>query len=352
MSSQILKSFDVQADSNGYWEYHANSSLFSTGSYRVQVQDDSGKTQEKSLIVLQKTANQTTLPQAPSFFSRENAINLIYFILLLAIIALLGFNLYYLIRKSSSRISRTQINLRRNPKGIASRQISRNFTTGKTKKHLSKKIKLLFLAIIILIIIALGAILAFRYYNKIKAPSIVNVSGSLINPLNNQGFSGVDLASGNISIKTSNSGAYNFNQIKSDEGIKITYPTLLKSLVETADKSGNQNIYFNPDMDNVLIRVIDFEARSQLDKIYPYLYPAAKQKITLSDFTKNYQSIFTSADINNQTINLGKTEVIGEWNNKKYDLLIPQVVAINVINRDQDETFYLVFDSNQWWIVK
>jgi len=335
-SNADLKNIDIQTDVNGYWEYHTNSGDFGMGSYQIDVIDESGNKQTKSLVVLQKATGQATGLQAPNFFSRGNAANLIYITLFLAVMVLPVVNLYYLIKKAKGQLSNKAI-----------RQLSK-----KPKKQLNMTAKPLLFIIVILVIVVLSAVLAFRNYNKLKAPSLINISGSLINPLNNQGFGGVDLSSGNVSIKTSNSGAYNFGQIKSDEGIKITYPTLLRSLVETTDSSGNKNMYFNPDMDNVLIRVIDLESRNQFDKVYQYLYPAAKQKITLDQFTQDYTSIFSSADISNQTINIGKTEIIAGWNNKKYDFLIPQVVAINVINRNQNETFYLVFDNNQWWIVK
>lgn len=191
------------------------------------------------------------------------------------------------------------------------------------------------------------------FSSALKSDKTIDISGNLISPLDKKGIAGADVSFGGTSSRTDVSGFYSFSAIRPSEGIKINHPEIKKAILKKENLGIGENVYFDPAMFNELIAVADLESRGKFSEIYKnHLNPLVKNKISESDFLKNYQATFNSANLADQELVITKTELFEKESIDKYDILVPVLVRIGVENKDKKTTYELVYDSGKWTIIK
>lgn len=338
------QSIEVQSNAEGYWEYQADPALFSNGLYNIISEDANGNKQEKSIFIFcEETPCGTKKPAESTGSILGNAINIkenqyLYISIIVAMLLMLILTFIFF----KIKFKKIEIKF---IKKVEGKKILRKIIPETFQRKVIKPLFVICLALIIIII-------SYNFYlNKGSDTkgNLINITGKTINPLDNLGYSNVELTYGNNTIKTSSSGEYVFNQIFQNTILKINNPSLIRNInkLVVADK---ETFYFHPDLFNMLSRVIDNESREDSEKNYEYLFPdlnADKNK-----FLKNYKTIFGSKDINDQELIIVQTEMINNWLASKYNKYINQVISIEVTNDGKNDTYYFTYAGGKWWLVK
>jgi len=336
VENNSLQNFDFQSNKDGSWNLIINESV-TPGPHSFIVEDEYGNTDEAIFYLLKE--EKPTFSKDYGFIEsltvKTTALNYISLILFLALIISL-FNIWRLAKTAD--------------------------TGASASPH---KTKHLYHAYIFIASVLLFSFLGINFYPKIKTgvmekqtvykPAVISkISGQLIDPLTLQGVK-ADLTNGSTVVHTSLSGYFVFSNIDLNQGIKINNPDLMKTINYTPKKSlikENFPLYFNAQMYNELSKLTDFEARGKITDAYKLLPNLAKNKINKNDFIKNYTTILTPENINDQEITIEEIEIKNNWLSDKYDLTFSQVVAIRIQSNDKTDNYYLVFEQGLWKILK
>jgi len=345
MSSQAFKTFEVITNPDGTWNLDVDKNIFDSGNYNIVTEDEGGAKEQKSLIVLNEkdsTLGNNITVEKKGLGDYFTVINFILFIILIIILA---FNLFYLYKK---------IKTSKKKKKNSAREIVFKLKIIYWFRNILKNKKAVFgFYLVVLFFIVLTFVFSqTNLKQKIFSPQIINISGSLIDPLTNLGVSGIDLTVGNLSIKTEKSGGYTFNQISSDKKIKINNPNLVRSFLIGGLNDNKKDIYFNLKAFNFLSKIIDLEARGKYDSIYDEFYPPLKESVSREDFIKNYKTIFTNQDVGMQEINLSKLEYSNKLEVKKYKNYFQKVLSVTVENINTKEDYYLINYNDSWYLIR
>ena len=322
-----------------------NTQADQSGKWQITIPNDFGPGQHTAIIKDQSSGNKGVVifknPEKPYLINKIQKVipeGFFYAMLLIFLIMLLLLvNYFFLSRKN--RLKERRKDLQRYLRGI--------------------KFASIFCLVLLLALFIAG--LAFnkniswiglfkKQITKIQEKPF-DVTGSIVDTSDGKGVSGLDLSVGNVSIHTSEGGFFSFNSINSSSEIKITAPQLTKALAKKVDGK-EMKVLFDYDMYNKLINVIDLESRGKIGDIYDkYLSDGIKNKTSKADFIKNYNSIFTDANILDQKIVIGKVELIKDWVSKKYDIEQKNVISIEAFNGSKSKIFDLIFDGKNWFLV-
>ena len=338
-----LQTYELRSDSQGAWQLDIDESI-PPGPHIVNVEDQYGNQNEVLMYVVADSQSAETAAPAsanqleiidrlttvlPPFFSW-------LILLLFAIIAVLSLNLVRLAHRADQSAA-----------------------AGEKKRHLRHALAF---ALIIILAASLTGLLINRetnflspFFPKKAAITEVKLSGRLLSPQNGQGVPGVDMVSGNTSLRTSSSGQYIFDHVGAASGLRVTYATLSRALVilpPAAAAEEVMNLYFDPEMFNALIRVIDLEARGRLGDVYNYLPAAVQSQINRADFTAKAQTIYNSQNVADQEIKIRATRLLDQWTAKDYQQIFYRVVAVTVAANGREDQYWLVRENGAWVVVK
>ncbi len=338
-TNQPQATIDIQTDAQGNWEAQFPQNL-APGLHKIIVETENGEQHDMALLNLQ-VRSQAPIESAPVSYGHY-----LYPVALLTILVLI----------------------------LAVNNLRLMVKAKKDKRSLEKRQKNMTL---VTVLAALFSILVFCFvayqsgWFKSQASNsdsvqpiydvpvdkevgLVDVNGLVLDPLEDVGVAGVDLMVKEVSIRTQEGGAYNFAQIPADSYIRITHPALKKALLKTVWSDGQQqmNILFNIDMLNTLLTVIDLEAAGKYWQIYEYLPEKIKATVHPDIFHEQYVASFTSGDLNQQNIVVNKQEVLDAWRSEGYDVLFEKAVHVEFLNREQKVSYYLVYENNEWKVIK
>lgn len=316
---------DIQTDEYGNWSTEILNNL-EPGVHTAVLQTSDGREQDVAFFVLQDEPGVIEQVQSvvPPFF---NGLILVLF----ALICLLSWNSIRLARKMD-KTNRDKMNMR--------------YTKG--------AILLSVAAIVIALVVGIFVNKdneVFEDWFDTSEPTLVTVSGTVLDPLTESGVEGVDLTVGKVSVHTSNTGSYTFPSIDKTKGIKITHPKLIRSLRYQVQGEASQNIYFNAEMYNLLINVVNNEARGLYQDNYQYVHRDIKNAVDEIQYARDHEStksIFSLDDLADQELGISSVRVISSWTNEMYTVKFDNVVEIEVLDDDMKQTFYLISTDDGW----
>lgn len=331
-----LQNFEFRSNQDGSWNLMINESI-APGPHSFIVEDESGNTDEVLFYLLKEKKPTVSKDYGfiENFTTKTTSLNYINLILFLALLISL-FNIWRLAKKAQTEA----------------------LATPHKTKYL--RFSYLFIAGTLLL-----SFLSINFYPKIQAnllekqtvykPEMISkISGQLIDPLTLQGVK-ADISGNNTVVHASDSGYFVFSNLDLKQGIKINNPDLMKTVNYSPKKSvikENFPLYFNAQMYNELSKLMDLEARGKITDAYKLLPNLAKNKINKNNFIKNYSTILTPENINDQNITVEEVEVKNNWLSDKYDLTFSQIVAIRIQSNDKTDNYYLVFEQGLWKILK
>jgi hypothetical protein len=207
--------------------------------------------------------------------------------------------------------------------------------------------------ITIIIILALG-IVAYLLLVPERGEKTVRISGSVVEFLTRSPVSGVDLTVNDTSIKTDDSGQFVFTDVSVKEGIRLTHPELLRAIVKLPDTNSREqttDILFDVPLYNMLITIIDREARGNIEAVYEYLAPEIKEKISRESFRKEYSPIFAEADIINQEIVLRSMLRNNDYYNSDLDIRFSDIALFEVVNNEETKQYRFINKDTDWQLI-
>lgn len=332
--------YDFQSDNNGNWQFEFSDKL-APGPHTVIVEDTEGNQDQVMMYVVKEpvptTVNQpkieildrvTTL--MPPFFLYAAAVLLISIVLLMI-------NHIRLARKAD----KGELN-----------GLERHYTRGAA-----------IFCLIILVVVCITGVWLNRKTNFISdliqrhvtPVEAVRFSGKIMDPVTLQGVGGVDVTSGDTSIRTSGSGQFIFDNVSPSTGVRINYADLLRAITFLPGKYSaeqNVNLYFNVNLFNNLIRVIDLESRGKFGDIYPYLAPEIRQKITREQFADGATTYFGPQNISEQDIKVAGTKIFDNWVSPKYDIRFAKVLEIELSVNGHNELYHIAWSGDGWQLIK
>ncbi|MEI6238013.1 MAG: Ig-like domain-containing protein [bacterium] len=187
--------------------------------------------------------------------------------------------------------------------------------------------KMIFARNELLILSALLAFIALMFFfssfigqnNGLNSDNYSNVSGQVLDPINNQAVNGVDLVVGDTSIKTSDGGNFSFDNVNEKIGIKVTSPNLHKTLYFVQNR--NSDIFFDANMYNSLF--------------------LAFEKVNSNE---------NKANVISQDMKISDVKVITPYFSDKLNERFDKVVEITIDNKGKSET-YIANKSGEIWRV-
>lgn len=332
------QTFQLQSDAAGNWNMVVDQKV-APGPHIVTVQDDQGNETQVMMYILdngQVTAQlpgMTATSAEPTVIDRLTNVTPPFLFYALGIMAIMIIVLII----NALRLSKK---------------------TGAAPGNKNKGLNYLLLIVIAIILIAtLVTSFGYRANNfwpwgrPAKQYSIVEVSGRLIDPLTQSGAANVDLVSGNTSIRTSAGGQFLFSNVTA-EGIRATHVNLLRAFVFLPDASQAKqqaNIYFDVNLYNTLVKIIDLEARGKNFEVYSLLSPQIKEKITADKYQAAAKSIFAPVNINDQQVNLLESALLDNYEAKNYNLKFNKVLRLRVAANEKTDDYYFGSDGQGGW---
>lgn len=214
---------------------------------------------------------------------------------------------------------------------------------------MTKKIIISLVAIFILG--AVGVYFTMLFEEKEK---MVRVSGVVIDPLTRTPISGVDLAVGDTTIRTGESGNFVFTDVSTKKGIRLTHPEILRAITRLPEE--NTDILFDVFLYNTLITIIDREARNNLDFVYSKLAPEIRKKVSRELFQSEYGPLFSEEDIANQEIVVKRMKKTEDYYNKQLGLRFNDVIEFEITNSGESRWYKLIYlddplDGSSWNLI-
>lgn len=190
---------------------------------------------------------------------------------------------------------------------------------------------------------------------------IIKVSGSITAPRTHTPIAGVDLAVGDTSIRTEDSGHFIFSEVSTEIGMRLTHPELLRAVVKLPNprlvKEGAEvmDIPFDIPLYNRLITIVDREARGNLDTVYNHLAPRVQEKLSREIFQKEYKPLFREEDITNQEIVVQDVARMADYYNEELDLRFSNIIEFKLVNDDMTKWYRFVYqdtdDGPVWQLI-
>lgn len=201
-------------------------------------------------------------------------------------------------------------------------------------------------------------VLQFDLHTKIKNVFFGNqekvvltqLHGKMINPKTAQDVSGMDLMIGDDAIRVNSQGEYNFDLIEGADGVKITHPELHRSIFKTTEGHEKMNIYFDVDLFNQLIDLVNFEAVNKYQKIYELLDTHTMSKVSRADFIQSYTDIVEMTNMSDQLLIITKINTVESYINS-YNVEYVDVIEIEVSINDTLERYYFISQANEWLFI-
>lgn len=204
-------------------------------------------------------------------------------------------------------------------------------------------------------------IVAFVLRQEPKGPEeqeeiFVKVSGVVKDARDFSPIEGVDLTVGDTSIRTGEAGTFVFPSVSTLRGIRLTHPELLRAMVklpETDKPEQLGDILFNVPLYNLLITIIDLEARDKLEEVYDKFSPEVKVKLNKEQFRTQYVRLFSESDVTNQEIYIKSLAKRNDYLNEKQDIRFKEVVEFSIVNKGEGQVYRFIYEPKlgQWFLI-
>ena len=188
------------------------------------------------------------------------------------------------------------------------------------------------------------------FSNKQEEVILTQLQGKMINPKTSQDVAGMDLTVGDDAVRVDDGGEYNFDLIKDADGVKITHPELHRSIFKIIEGDEKMNIYFDVDLFNQLIGLVNLEAVDKYEKIYELLDTHTATKVSKVEFTQSYTDIVERANMSDQVLIITKINTVENYKNN-YSVEYTDAVEIEVSTNDILEKYYFVDQDDKWLFV-
>ncbi|MBU1613373.1 hypothetical protein KKC87_03000 [Patescibacteria group bacterium] len=328
---------DFQSDSQGRWNFQIDQKL-APGQHIITVVDENNNSDTAVLYVTEEAKqpqviNTVTNIIPPAFF----------WALLLLFIIIVFLTVY------TMRLARTA---------------DEDEQTEEADRRYHHTVNAILICSILLLITFLVGLYVNRETNflnrlvssqMMKTRKEARVSGQIIDPVTLEGVKGVDLVVGDTNVRTSESGQYVFGAVNTAEGVRLTYPNLIRALVllpSTGKDVQQMDLHFDADMFNVLVQTVDLEMRGIYSDIYVYLAPEIKAETSMDKFVNSHNTIFTPANIVDQQIYVVGTKIIDNYVIEKYGLKFNKAVEVSVKVNDKIDTYYFTYTADGWRLLK
>jgi len=317
------------SDKDGNWNMELSTDL-EPGMHTVVAQDEYGNTDHFLLYIQEpNTTHTTACKQCPSQKQTQQQSNKFlenYWWLL--ILALLLINIFLLTKLRNK----------------------------KKRKLLSKNKKRILIITLIIILIGGGYFLnkKLNIISKTKSPttkeqisniykpSFNKITGRIINPITMKGVKDIDLTVGENTIHTDEGGHYIFNSIKNNTGIQINSQKLTRSILKLFEKTSNMDIYFNANLLNTLIEIVNLESTNEYTAIYNKLSKKTKEKIDKNKFISTYKDNFTLKNLSDQLLKIEKIET--KKDSKK-------TIEITILSNTKKDKYLFSYIENKWTLI-
>lgn len=358
------RTYDFQSDASGNWDMKISNDL-TAGPHVVTVEDDKGNLDQAIMYVIKdtKTATGTTSVTTQNQIVMVDRVTKtvpdslhIPIGIMAALCLILSTVLTILARladKEEKLLAKVDLSSQ-----VPGQQIS-----AKHKIHHFLQYAVVIATLSLVVVVGVGIWLnretnfLSRFFHPVPASALINeISGQVIDPITRAGVAGADLVSGQTSIRTSGSGGFIFSLVNPADGIRMTHPGLLRSIVimpESTPKQQRLDILFNEQMYMVLTRVLDAEARGQIADIYSkYLSPDIKNQITSEVFVQRYSNVMTAKNITDQQITIRSMKVVDNYVIKKYQSTLNKAIVLTLNLNGEDAVYVLQPAGDKWYIAK
>lgn len=204
-------------------------------------------------------------------------------------------------------------------------------------------IKTILIAILVIGVVTLFIVLSGTQNRLVK------IAGIVVDPVTDTPVSGIDLVVGDTNIRTSDSGNFVFPAVDTHTGIRLTHPDLLRAVVVlpakgTSDKSSD--IFFNTELLNTLITIVDMEARDNIEAIYEFLLPEIKEQLSKEEFRKEFEQFFVKENITDQEITIRGMSRDSDYFNKKFDTRLKDVIEFELILGKENKWYRFIWEDD------
>ena len=328
--------YDVQTDNQGNWGLEIEN-IFESGLHSAIVKTPEG---QKVDVLLFNIEDQLTLPQIKAI-DFDSSFSLVAFLILAS--SLLVYSLYTI----------------RLGKKIDVCQVAREKEAlTKRKKFTHQAAAVSFLVFIIAVTTIYGIVrdqeIAVQQQlqdelSQQLPDKQVNLKGVVYRPFDRQPVEGVDLKSGERAVRTLDSGSFQFNEIGLRNGIFLTYPGLSRALKLSVSDQERQDIIFDYELYNSIIRLAELEARGNREAIYDSLPEQVRKYIRRNDFLDKYSSLYDRDDLVDQYLEVAEVREIKNWT-ADYGLS-GDVVSVTLNNDGAQAEYMLLNNQGAWQLV-
>ncbi len=178
--------------------------------------------------------------------------------------------------------------------------------------------------------------------NKLKA-----ISGLVVEPLEQQPISGLNLSLNEVSITTDKSGYYSFTDLKKqDNFIRLNEPNLKQAFKIYIKNKSKMNIYFDVDLYNLLFEILNLESDNKYGIIYNKLSPELKTKINKNDFINCYQDVVDKDFKQQQSIDILDVDLLEKILIE--DMKFTKIIKFKVLINNKVDNYYFIKNNNNW----
>ncbi|MCB9798285.1 hypothetical protein H6758_01000 [Candidatus Nomurabacteria bacterium] len=180
---------------------------------------------------------------------------------------------------------------------------------------------------------------------------VVRLKGYMLDPIQNTGLINLELTAGDTTLRTGESGLFQFDQVDTGIGVRLNHPQL-RSSYAFRYPAGEYTIPFDIDLYNLLYRILDAEAKGALGQMYEVLHPVVQSQVQQSVFIQEYPVLFEKADLPIQSVQLRNVVL---YDKRKFSGLkgsFENVVEMTVIRGTKLKTYAFAKTGDSWYLVQ
>jgi Na+-transporting methylmalonyl-CoA/oxaloacetate decarboxylase gamma subunit len=331
----------VKPDAQGYWSYTLPTNL-PPGYHRVEVDDGQGGHAEAGMYLEApgKTEQVFVVKEQVSLVDRvervmPGGIGWLLLVLLLVVAVLAGMNIVLARRAEKAK--------------------------EEAKRQRLLQVVMAVSALSVVVAFAVGALVhrkapvfeeIVQQIHPAAAVVPIDVTGSVVAVRGGQGVAGVDLAVGNMSIRTQVGGRYVFQKMDPSVGIRLTHPDLKRAFVWSLKKGGEVALPYDVALYNALVDVMDAESRGRADQVYDLLPATEKASISKEQFVEERRDRISSRRLLQQEVVLEAIESHTSWVSPQTAHAWDEVAFITTEFGTQRFTYVFAYDQGGWHLVR
>jgi len=355
MENEILK-LQTEVNPEGEWTIDVLNEL-SPGSHTLVVTDEFGNS-DSSLIFVQSTTEpeqiEIMVPGETLIYEARAIVEVIPPVLIW--VMFFSFLIFLI-------FATIDFFLARRVHGIGSK-ISQSLQSNSVRK-ISRIIMISSVSLIVVLFITLAYLLmSNRFRDKIiqgiHSNDVSNTriiertfmrSGTVRDPISMKPTPDISLSAQNVTITTSETGQFNFQEVNSVDGIKIEHPSLNKTFILLSESAGREDIYFQVDLYKQIEKVINAEISEDFSALYTMLNSESKENLSLNEFSSMYSKTYSHSNLSDQVVILQSIEYISEIRMSD-DRSYSDVIRIVTKNGKRIGIYQFIYDGLNWLMIK